>query len=66
MSTEEIWKVEATVEIEVPKDIVEDVERLGRELTNELVKVKGGQYENIAFGFITAINSINPDTREWE
>lgn len=63
---EEIWKVKATVELEVPKDIVEDVGKLREELTGEFVKVKGGQYENIAFGYITAITSINSDTREWK
>ena len=66
MDIEEIWKVRAIVELEVPKDIVDDVEKLSGELTGEFVKVKGGQYENIAFGFITAIDNISSDTREWK
>lgn len=66
MGVEEIYKVEATVDIEVPKDMVEDAEKLSEELIGEFVKVKGGSYENAAFGFISAVKSITLGTREWE
>ena len=64
--SEEIWNVKATIEIEVPKDIVDDVKKLSEDLIGEFVKVKGGQYENIAFGYITNTEEATSGTREWE
>ena len=63
---EDIYKVEATVELEVPMSMVDDLEKLGEELTGEFIKVKGGLYENAAFGSITGVSKISPDVREWE
>jgi len=63
---EDVWKVEATVELEVPASMVVDAEKLGEELTGEFIKVKGGVYENAAFGSITGVSKISPDVREWE
>lgn len=63
---EEIWKVEATVELEVPKDIVDDVDKLSEELIGIFIKVKEGQYENIAFGYITNIGKISSEVRVWD
>ncbi len=66
MEVEEIYKVKATIELEVPKDMVEDVGKLREELIGEFVKVKGGPYENAAFGFITNVEEVTSGTREWE
>ena len=63
---EKIWKVEAEVELEVPRDMVNDVKSLEKELNGEFVKVKGGQYENIAMGCITKVGKISPSQRTWE
>ena len=66
MEIEEIYKVEVTVELEVPKDMVDDVQKLSEELIGKFVKVKEGLYENAAFGFITGIGEISSSTRGWE
>lgn len=63
---EKIWKVEAIVELEVPKDIVDDVKSLEKELNGEFIKVKGGQYENAAWGHITKVNKISSGSRTLE
>lgn len=62
---EDIYRVEVTVELEVPKDMVTDNEQLGKELAGEFVKVKGGKYEDTASGFITSVGKISSDVREW-
>ena len=66
MVKEDIWTVEVTVKLEVPKEMVDDVDKLSKDLDGEFVKVKGGCYENAAFGHITNVGKINSETRTWE
>ena len=48
----------ATVDFEVESEFVENINTLPDEVLGQLVRIKTGNYENVAFGDITNVTNV--------
>lgn len=61
MKTEKNYLVRVVATLAVPYDVVEDEKTLAADICHEFIKVKGGLYENIAFGFVDSAEVIGTE-----
>ena len=54
-----------TIVFEISKKDIRSLKTLSKDLKGEFVKVKSGEYDNLAMGFIEEINKITPITMEF-
>lgn len=52
-------KIKITAVLEIENDLIEDQTTLIQELVNEFIKMKSGEYENIACGFVETAEIID-------
>lgn len=59
-------KVVITAELEIPNDMIIDEDTICDDIVDVFIKVKSGQYENIACGNVISASLVKKQTRRRE